>query len=532
MDFIGKKGAVCSSDPLAVAAGLELLRRGGNAVDAAVGTVLVECVVQPNNTGLGGYGGTMTLYIAGENRATSIDFDGVAPLAAKPDMFEVEAEVDPAATMTGTMPVKDSLNEYGYLALCVPGNVGGLAHALRKYGTMSWTEVSARALELAENGFPIGELLASRIRDFAEKADELSKKALFGGSPVPGEGDLFIQKDLAKLLHKLAQEGPEAFYGEEIAGAIVKQVREHGGILQMEDFTRFSPDEAQPISVKCGDFELCTSPLPGGGLTSLQIAAALYELGVTRDDLQSGRYHHLFVEVGKPAWAERLALLGDPHFIEDPTPGLLSKEHISAIAAQAADGPTDTTVGQRAPLGHTVHTVAGDGAHNFVSVTCTQGNAFGSRVVIDGLGLVLGHGMSRFDPMPGTPNSIAPGKRMLHNMSPMLLMENGRIKGVFGLPGGRRIVNVAAQMAVAFMRFGMTPHEAIAAPRVHTEGHEPTLVDSTYPAELADALKAYGHTTEPFRQIIGGPASAIMIDSITGSLRAASQRGDSGAGAF
>ncbi len=529
MHLSGKHSAVVSSDSLATNVGVELLRRGGNAVDAAVGAMLAECVVQPHNVGIGGYGGAMIIWLGRSRRAVCIDFDSVAPQAAAADVFGSDARV--GGGENGPLPAMGPANEFGYLAVSVPANVAGLALALRKYGSMSWAEASRPARELAERGFPVYPGLALALKRFAELADEDSRSALLGDGKVPAEDDLFVQRDLARLLDGLAAEGPEAFYGPEIAGHIAKHVEEHGGILHVADFATYAPVECEPVSVQCGTDLLCTPGLPAGGATALQIVLAMHELGPDADDYRSGRYHHCLIEVSKQAWIERLELMGDPRFAEDPTPRLLSAAHIRQMLPHVPE-----TVGRYTPVpradpdAHTVHVVAADTDRNLVSLAATQGGHFGSRVVIGGLGLVMGHGMSRFDPVPGRPNSIEPGKRMLHNMSPMLLLGNGEPRCVFGLPGGRKIVNVAAQMGLGFIEYGMLPAEAIGAPRVHTEGHEPVIVDASLPGNIVDFLESRGHRLERTEQPIGNPASAIVIDPENGALLAASQIGEEAVG--
>ncbi len=525
MDLSGKNGAVVSSSPLAAEAGADILKRGGNAIDAAVGAMLAECVVQPHNVGLGGYGGAMVIYLARERRTTSINFDSVAPLAAAPDMFRPDP--DAVSGESGMLPVVGRVNEYGYMAVTVPAVVSGLAFALRKYGSMSWADASLPARKLAREGFPASPDFAAAFARFAELADAASTKALFGDRGAPAEGELFTQPDLADLLDKLADEGPEAFYGPEIAGHIAKHVAEHGGMLQPEDFGRCWPIESEPLTVRCGDDTLCTPELPSGGGTALEIVLAMHQLGVSESDYRSGRFHHFLAEVMKRAWTERLQLMGDPLFSEDPTPRLLSQEHIREIISSIPEAlPTDVPIGAPSADQHTAHTVAADNERNMVSLTATQGAHFGARVVIEGLGLVMGNGMSRFDPIPGRPNSIQPGKRMLHNMSPILILRNGEGRCVFGLPGGRKIVNVGAQLGIGFVEFGMTPARAIDAPRIHTEGAEPILLSPEFPTSIAEALESRGHTLRPSEVQLGGPASAIAIDPDTGDLLAASQRGE------
>jgi len=524
VSYIAGKAAVASIKPLGTRAGADLLRAGGNAVDAAIGAMLVECVSQPQSVGIAGYGGVMTIYIAREHRVACVDFNSIAPRAVKEDMFKLDPDAPGGIGESGLAPVRGRVNEYGGLSLTVPGNIAGLALALSEYGTMSWAEVSKAAIHAAENGTPVDADLAAALRRFADNTDDISKRAFFGDRAIPSEGELLFQPDLAKLMRKLADEGPEAFYGPEIAGQIIKRVEEIGGILQIEDFSDYSPTLPEPISVSCGSFELFTAPVPTGGLTSLEIVKAMHALGINEEDFAAGRYHHLLIEITKLAWQDRLELFGDPAFTEDHTERLLSEDHIKSILSRIPDAvPADAPTCAESAETHTVHTVAADAEGNLASLTATMGGHFGSRIVVDGLGIALGHGMSRFHPVPGHPNSIAPGKRPLHNMSPMILLRDGKPYCAFGLPGGRKIVNVSAQLALGFIEFGMIPAQAIAMPRIHTEGFEPITITSDTPGNVLEYLEARGHNLNPVENIGMAPTAAMITPE--GNRLAASQTG-------
>lgn len=494
-------------------------------MDAAVATALAECVVQPQNVGLGGYGGAMLIYLAHERRIVCIDFNSVAPMAAFDGMFEIDETATSWQIENGAAPVKNNLNEYGCLSISVPGNVAGFALALKKYGTLSWAEVSQPAIELAENGFPVYLGLAAAFDKFMQYSDEKSKRAVLPNGRPPVEEEIFKQPDLAKLMKTLAAEGPEAFYSGPIARAIVEQVKSGGGILEVEDLARYSPTEGCMISVNLGDWELYTPGLPAGGLTALQIVKAMHAAGLSKADYDSGRYFHYLIEISKSAWLDRARLLGDPLFTDDPTFHLLSDEYASATASSVSEERAEPTLGAMSTEGHTVHLVTADEERNMVSLTATQGGSFGSCVAIEGLGLIMGHGMLRFDPVTGRPNSVAPGKRMLHNMSPMMLARDGVVEYAFGLPGGRRIVNVAAQMALGFTMLGQSPGEAVAAPRLHTEGREPVTVGASVSETAQEYLKNMGHEIELTEGKIGGPACAVHWNRSDNTLTTASQAG-------
>lgn len=502
-DVVCKDGAVVSASGCAAQAGADILRRGGNAIDAAVATALVECVVQPANVGLGGYAGTAVLYSAKGKTVVSLDFDGRAPRAATPDMFAGNADAA----------------ERGYVAVVAPPIVRGLNALLEKYGTMSFSDVAESAHRFA-TGFTATAFFATSLAKMLE-ADEESMRAMLPDGVPPKEGELFAQKDLADLIGRLRREGPEVFYSGDIPRTIASAVRKHGGILAESDFAAVQPVFGEPLSVASGDYEVFTPCPPSGGLTSLQILNAMNQAG----ELDEVERYRLFIETGRHAWADRLSLLGDPEFGDIPMDRLLSQAYAEDTIRRVGAGEparfesTDASDGQ-----HTVHLVSMDREGNAVSLTETHGEWLGSYVAIPGLGLLLGNGMSRFDLEPGKPNSILPGKRMLHNMCPMLVMRGGRPYCVTGLPGGRKIVNVAALMAYAVTRLDATCGEAISMPRFHVEGAGAAYLSSE---SLIGELKSQRGEEYPVKYApgIGGPVAGIMQRSAGGDLLAASDHG-------
>lgn len=504
-DLVGQNGAVVSASSCAAQAGAEILRRGGNAVDAAVAAALAECVVQPANVGIGGYGGAAVFYSAKDEAAIALDFDGRAPGAATPDMFAGKPE--------------DA--HRGYRVVVAPPILRGLNALLENHGTMDFADVATDAQKLAE-GFTATKFFASSLATLVTGADEDSSRAIVPDGVAPEEGQVFAQQDLADLIAMLRREGPEVFYSGDIPRAIASAVRRHGGILDEADFDAVQPVFGEPLSVESGDFEVFSPCPPSGGLTSLQI---LNVMNLADADMTEIERYRLFIEAARHAWADRFESFGDPAFVDIPMAKLLSEEHAKATFARIKDGKTAGFQGTDAPGGeHTVHLVAMDKQGNAVSLTITHGEWLGSYVAIPGLGLLLGNGMSRFDTEPGRPNSIAPGKRMQHNMSPLLITRGGRPYCVTGLPGGRKIVNVAALMAYAVTRLGSTCGEAMEMPRFHVEGPEEALVTRE---ELVAGLKAERGENYPvkFAEKIGGPVAGIVKGLENGSMLAASEHG-------
>ncbi len=523
-DVIASNGVVVAADPMAASAGAEIMRRGGNAVDAVIAAVLAECVVQPHNIGLGGYAGTMIVYSAKHGGVFAIDFDSIAPAAATPNMFPPEVctyNWDIAGDGNDGGP---GVNEYGCLCVTASPIVAGLALALERFGVMSFAEVAAGAHGFAEQGFRVGSTLARALSLFAAHADAESVRATLPGGAAPREGDVFVQKDLAALIATLRREGPMAFYHGEIPRRIVARLKLDGGILEESDFAAVAPRVEEPVWSNCGDYEVFTPGPPAGGITALQILNVLHRANLAPTDLATSRQYSLFVEAARHAWGERFACLGDPLRVDVPVGDMLSERRAREILEQIEGGaaPVDVPV-SAAGSEHTVHLVAVDKDRNMASVTATHGSWFGSMIAVEGLGLVLGHGMSRFDPLPGGPNSIAPGKRVQHNMAPIIITHGGRPYCAIGMPGGRKIINGSAVLSHGLTTFGLTCGEAMALPRFHVDGSGPAVIDS---AALARQMTERGCPVEFSSKRVGGPVAGAMVAHETGLVMAASEAGE------
>lgn len=502
-----ENGAVACANQIVANVGADILQRGGNAVDAAVAAALAECVVAPGSVGIGGYGGAAVVYTRKDGKAVALDFDGCAPLASTPDMFVGN---EPAA-------------ERGYAAVMAPPIIRGLAALLERYGTISFADAAEHAHKLADEGFPTYSALANGWGLFLERADEDSIRAILPDGVPPKEGEPFVQKDLAALIARLREEGPEAFYSGEIPSAIVSAVRKHGGILDEADFAVPKARFEEPLSVSSGEYEVLTPQPPAGGLSTLEILNSMNALPAC--DAGSPEFYRLFIEAARHAWVDRLTLLGDPEFVNVPVADLLSDRRAREIATCVKAGEkADFGMAVAPGDGHTIHLVAADKQGNVVSLTETHGLWLGSWVAIPGLGLVLGNGMSRFDLEPGRANSIAPRKRVLHNMCPVLITRKGQPYCAVGLPGGRKIVNVAALLSYLITREDMTVGAAIDLPRAHVEGPEEALVTSE---ELVSQMKARFGQDYPvaYAKKLGDTIAGVIIDPETGHQIAASSNG-------
>jgi len=354
---------------------------------------------------------------------------------------------------------------------------------------------------------------------------------------VPDVGAVWQQLDLAQLLRRLAEEGPHSFYRGSIPAKIVQQVRAGGGILAEADFESYEPQIVEPLAIEYRGQRLLTPPPPSGGLTSLQILKVLEHFELSSLEPWSAEYFHLFAEVAKQCWHDRVTYFGDPDVAPIPIDRLLSDARAKETAARI-DGAGVRRFAKSAPPSppHTANIVVADASGNLVSVTATQGYLYGSQVAIEGLGLVMGHGMSRFDLSEGSPNAPAPGKRMFHNMAPMIVLTpSGKPYAAVGLPGGPKIVTVTAQLIVNLIDFRVPPATAVTAPRIHVEADEPIAASAAVPDHVIDQLRALGHTVSRGQTVgglpdeIGGKANAIVIDTATQVVAAASGAGESAA---
>ena len=503
--IFANSAAIAAGHPLGASAGGEILLHGGNAIDAAVAAMLAMCVVVPGSVGLGGYGGSAVIHIARTGQTVAVDFDSRAPLAYHEGLVTADPET----------------NFYGARAVTVPAVVAGLELILREYGTKSWQSASQPAIRLAEEGF---EFDAEHERHFARcapKFDRGSINSLFANGAVPNVGGLWRQPDLAQLLHQLADDGPPSFYNGPIAESIVHYVRARGGILTSEDFRSYRPRVEVPVEARCREFTLYTPPPPSGGITSLAIAQTVERLVRNAAEPWTGAYFHLLAETMKLCWQERYRMFGDPEFVDIPLARLVSEEEADSRAQQLRTGGTFRREQSQDQSPHTANLIAIDAKGNVISLTATQGWMYGSHLVADGLGLVLNHGMSRFDYSPGHPNAPAPGKRMQHNMAPMIALRGGRPAFAYGLPGGPKIVSVTAQLALNTIAFGATPAAAITAPRLHTDGGEPLLVSEDMATSVVAELEKAGHNVRREADM-GGPVNVLAVDSQTGKIEVAS----------
>jgi gamma-glutamyltranspeptidase/glutathione hydrolase len=484
------KGCVVGQ-PEAARAGVEVLETGGNAVDAAVTAALVAGVIAPHQCGPGGYGGHLVIALANGKKVTAIDFNSTAPQAARADLFALDS----------SGKVKGLANTYGWLAAGVPGTLAGLQLALDRHGTRSFRQCVQPALQLARDGFAVSQSFADATRPARmqlAKDPASARLLLHKGEPLKASST-FRNPDLARMLQTLADENSvEAFYRGDIARRIADAFKKNGGLVTVEDLAAYRAREVEPLALDWRDCSIHTAPLTAGGTTVLEALAILKEMGWDREADAATKKSRARLEALRIAWDDRLRWLGDPEKVKVPLERLLSPGYARRMAGRVREalekGTPVRAAGDPHSAGGTVHLSAADTRGNVVALTLTHGSHFGAQVTVPGLGLVLGHGMSRFEPRPGHPNSIGPGKRPLHNMCPTVVLRKGIPVAALGGAGGRKIPNAVFEVLLQCVARGLSLAEAVAAPRLHTEGDLSVLVEKHWPPEQIGQWKKVGYT--------------------------------------
>ncbi|ATQ85321.1 gamma-glutamyltransferase [Moraxella osloensis] len=470
----GKNGMVASEQGLATQVGLDILKQGGNAIDAAVAVGFALAVVLPNAGNIGG-GGFMVLHDDKTGKDVAIDFREIAPAKASRDMY-----------LDNQGNVIDGKSLFTHDASGVPGTVAGMEYALKKWGTMPLSKVLEPAIKLADKGFIVSDVLAQTLKEEKSTLGKWSaSKAIFfkNGEPLKS-GDLLVQKDLAKSLRLIAKQGAKAFYQGEIATKIAKEMQSHGGTMTLEDLKAYKVVERQPIIGDYRGYKVVTMPPPSsGGVHLIEILNMLEHYPIKEDGVNSAKNIHHMAESMKLAYADRSEYLGDPDFVKIPVTGLTSKayanERVKTIDDNKARLSSTIKPGKPQPYesDQTTHFSVMDKAGNAAAVTYTLNLNFGSGIVAEGTGILLNNEMDDFSVKPGVPNAfglvggtanaIEAKKRPLSSMTPTIVMKNNKPWLVTGSPGGARIITTVLQSVVNTIDHEMNPAEAIITPRVH-----------------------------------------------------------------
>jgi gamma-glutamyltranspeptidase/glutathione hydrolase len=521
---LASHGMVVAAHPLGAEVGAAILKRGGNAVDAAVATAFAMTVAEPFMSTIAG-GGTMLIHLAKRGETVALDFNVQAPAACHESVYPLEEGL--GIGLFTWRKVTGDANMYGHKSVAVPGSVAGLSLALERYGTMDWADVLAPAIALARQGMEPDWYVAltmavhaSELAAFPETARTYLRQGHYIHRPPTLEpGDRMTFPALADSLELLAREGPQAFYRGPIADAIEAEMRTGGGFLTKADLAAYMVKTHAPLLGRYRKLELAFSPGATGGITALETLNILSAFPSDQVGWDSTNGLHLRAEAVRYAFQDRFTYLGDPERVEAPWHALTSTAYGAAVAGcfrrrgprsqtPAPDPWRFETKTRRAldpaaaagPSGDcTTHIGAVDRQRNLVSLTHTAVSLFGSRVVVPGTGILLSNGMIWFDPEPGRPNSVGPGKRALVNMVPVLAFRRGEPYLTLGAPGGRKIVSAIPQVLANLADLRVTPQAAIEAPRLHTEGGDLWVDDRVGERSLA-ALRRMGHPVVPRRE--------------------------------
>ena len=492
-------GMIVAPQPEAVEAGALALKRGGNAVDAALACAFMQGVVDPQMAGIGGFG-SMQVYMPGRGVHEVLEFYARAPLAASPDMWSdllVGQSQDGFAFL-----LKGGASEIGYLAVCTPGSVKGYATALERYGTFDWADLIAPAAAQAKRGFMVrphvhwywtqdqsdtGQVNASDKLRFSKTGRDIYFRP--DGAPKrPGE--IVVNADLGRTLERLAAGGPDLFYRGELAEEIAADMKANGGFIGREDLEQYELSVVEPLWGEYRGLRISTSPPPGSGLSMLQILHILDHFDLGAMEHGGSRHIVLLAEAIKRMTIDKDRHLGDPAYVDVPVERLLSRDYCGALADEIKAGKRAEITRLDRSSRDTTHISVVDGEGNAVAMTHTLGSPSGA--ISDGLGFMYNGTMSRFDPRPGRAASVAPGKRRSSSAAPTIVFRDERPFIVMGAPGGTYIAPSMAQGLMNLIDFDMTMPEAVAAPRM-TAVSNAIGVSNRVPRFVTDEIQAQGY---------------------------------------
>ncbi len=526
-----KNGVVVTAHPEASKVGVEILKKGGNAIDASIAVQFALAVVYPNAGNIGG--GGFLVYRDSKGKTDALDYREKAPLKASEDMYWDK---------NGNAITDLSL--YGQFAAGVPGTVDGMVKAHGKYGKLNWKELVQPAINLAQKGFKITKQQASELtnkhNDFVKynsKTNALTSKSSWK------EGDLLVQKDLANTLKLIQQKGRAGFYEGKTADLIVKEMKRGNGIISHEDLKEYQSVWRTPVSGNYKGLKVISMPPPSsGGIALVSLFQSIEDYPINKWGFQADSTIQVMVEAERRVYADRAEHLGDPDFIKVPQKQLLDKSYnVNRMKDFSFEKATPSSaikageiIGKESM--ETTHYVIVDKDGNAASVTTTLNNSYGSLVVVEGAGFLLNDEMDDFSVKPGTPNlyglvggkanAIEPSKRMLSSMTPSILEKDGKLFMVVGTPGGSTIITSVFQAILNVVDFGMTMQEAVAAPRFHHQwlpdqiDYEPNAISEN----VRESLKQKGYTLKERKPY--GRVEGILVNTDGTYQAGADPRGD------
>jgi len=518
-----RQGMVVSASPIASEVGVAILKKGGNAVDAAVAVGFTLAVTYPSAGNLGG-GGFMVLHLAGSGKQVAIDYRETAPQKAHRDMFlDDKNEVVP------------ELSTIGHLSAAVPGSVAGLLLALEKYGRLDRRAVLEPAIRLAEVGFPVSDVLADSLRRAATRLGRFSesKRVFLREGRYFEEVEILVQKDLGATLRRIAEQGAGGFYEGPVARLIAEEMRRGGGLISEDDLKRYRPVEREPVrGTYRGHTVVSMPPSSSGGTILIEMLNMVEPMDLAALGHNSSAYLHVLAEVMKRAYADRAQFMGDADFTSVPVRGLTSKAYAErrGRGIDPARATPSGELGAGDPLAfesfETTHFSVMDSEGGAVSNTYTLNAGYGSGVSVTGAGFLLNDNMDNFASKRGAPNAygliqaeanlIGPGKRPLSSMSPTIVLREGKVLLVAGTPGGPTITNTVFQVLLNVLDHHFDVQQAVDAARIHHQWlpDEIRFEKGGLVRDVEEALKARGHALKA--QELIGDAHSIYVDPETG----------------
>lgn len=510
-DAKGENGVVASAKPEASEVGIEIMKKGGNAIDAAVATAFALGVVEPNASGLGG-GGFMMIRFAETGEEVFLDFREIAPGNATEDLYELDADGK----------VLNQAQTVGGLAAGVPGEVAGLLLALDKYGSMSRDEVMKPAIDLAEGGFVVTQNFADMIVDNFEKINKFdATKAIYLNNGLPLEvGTTLKNPDLANTLKIISEKGRDGFYKGEVAEDLVKISDETGGIITLEDLEKYEVKVRTPVKGTYRGYELISAPpSSSGGTHVIQLLNILENYDLKALGHNTAESLHLWSEAARLVFADRGKYMADTDFVDVPLAGLASKDYAKELVEKIDPDKAAESVEFGDPYkyesGSTTHFSVMDKEGNIVAVTKTINYFFGNGVTVPGRGFIMNNEMDDFNAKPGTSNSIEPYKKPLSSMTPTIVLKDGKPFLALGSPGATRIIPTVAQIISNIIDHGLGIQEAINAPRMFNMSGTLSL-EGRIPEDVVKKLEGLGQTIDikgDLDPYFGGAQCIMMEES-------------------
>ena len=522
-----KHGMVASTNEVASRVGVEIMKCGGNAVDAAIAVAFALQVTHPAAGNLGG-GGFMMILLK-DGRTTAIDYREMAPAAAHRDVY---------LDKNGNLIEDEGGSLIGYRAAGVPGTVRGMELALKKYGSgkLTWSQLIEPARRLAVDGFTVTYSLARSLRDSGDYLSKYpeTKRIYLKDGQFYKEGEIFRQPELAATFTRLQRSGPNEFYEGETARLIVADMKRHNGLMTMDDLRGYIAKERTPLRGTYRGYEIISMPPPSsGGAVLIEMLNILEGFDLQKLEASSSDRYHLMTEAMRRAFADRAEYMGDSDFVKVPVPGLIDKSYAATLRSTIKTDRASTSAEVRAgrPAGYeseeTTHFAVVDAEGNAVANTYTLNNSFGSAAVAQGTGILLNDEMDDFAAKPGTPNlfgliqgernAVAPKKRPLSAMTPtFVLRKDGSLWFTIGSPGGPTIINTVLCVVTNVIDYDMNIQQAIDFPRIHHQWMPDQLVGEPFglSGDTQRALTSRGHKLGKLRYL--GDAEGIMIEEKTG----------------